>query len=366
MPGHPGPLRLVLAGGGTGGHIEPALNLADELRRRDPACVIVAIGTEKGLETRLVPARGYDLELIPPVPMPRRPTRELLSVPGRLAGAVRAARAIVERHAAHVVVGFGGYVALPAYLGARRAKVPFVIHEANARPGLANRVAARLTPWVAENYTGSLPHAQRLGCPLRQSVAELDRAAQRAAGREHFGLAPEGPVLLVFGGSQGARSINAALLPALPALHEAGVQVLHAVGPAQADAGAAAELPGYHPLPYIDRMDLAYAAADLALCRAGAMTCAEVSAVGLPSVYVPYPIGNGEQRLNAEPVVAAGGGLVVDDADLSPQVLQDRCLPLLTHSARLAAMSDAAATYGIRDGAARLADLVLAAAERGS
>lgn len=361
MPGGPGrTLRVVLAGGGTGGHIEPALNLADELRRRDPRCEIVAVGTPKGLETRLVPARGYDLELIPPVPLPRRPNRDLLSVPARLRRSVRAAQAIVTGHDADVVVGFGGYVSLPAYLGARRAGVPFVIHEANARPGLANRVAARLTPWVAENYAGSLPHARRVGCPLRATIADLDRPARRREARARFGLAPDAPVLLVFGGSQGAQSINRAVIPALPELLAAGVEVLHAVGPGHEQSGPGEA--GYHPVPFLDRMDLAYAAADLALCRAGAMTCAEVAAVGLPALYVPYPVGNGEQRLNADPVVAAGGGLVVDDADLTPQAVVGRCLPLLQDSATLVAMGQRAAAYGIRDGAARLADLAELAA----
>lgn len=354
-------LSVVVAGGGTGGHIEPALNLADELRDRWPDSSVVALGTVKGLESRLVPARGYELELVPPVPLPRRVSRELFSVPGRLAASVMSARAVIEERRADVVVGFGGYVALPAYLAAKRVKVPFVVHEANARPGLANRVGARFTPWVAENYAGSLPHARRLGCPLRSAVANLDRSATRAEARAFFGLDADGPVLLVFGGSQGARSINAALAPVLPAFRQAGVQVLHAVGPAQDEPPAPG--PGYRPVPYIERMDLAYAAADLAVCRSGAMTCAEVAAVGLPALYVPYPIGNGEQRLNAEPVVAAGGGLVVDDAALSPAVLRDRCLPLLADSARLATMSERAAAYGIRDGAAQLADLVVAAAE---
>lgn len=354
------PLRVVIAGGGTGGHVEPALNLADEMRRRDPATAIVLLGTARGLEVRLVPQRGYDLELIPPVPLPRKVNRDLFSVPLRLRHAVAAARTVIDRHRADVVVGFGGYVSLPAYLAARRAGTPLVIHEANSKPGLANRVAARLTPWVAENYAGSLPHACRLGCPLRPQIAELDRQAARAEGREAFGLPTDGPVLLVFGGSQGARSINRALADALPRLTSAGVSVLHAVGPRQEEPMP--QLPGYHPVPFIDRMDLAYAAADLAVCRAGAMTCAEVSAVGLPCLYVPYPVGNGEQRFNALPVVNAGGGLLVDDADLTGALLASTALDLLGDPGRLATMSARARGYGIPDGASRLADLVLRAA----
>lgn len=348
--------RVAIAGGGTGGHIEPALNLADELRRRDPATHITVLGTAKGLETTLVPQRGYDLELIAPVPLPRRPGKELVTLPGRLRTSVAGARQILADNNSQILVGFGGYVSIPAYLAARRSGLPFVVHEANARPGVANRVGARLTPFVAENYSGTLPHAQRLGCPLRQAITDLDRPTVRAQGRDYFGLASDGPVLLVFGGSQGAASINGALAGALPALLAAGVQVLHAVGPRQADQGTAT--PGYHPVPFIDRMDLAYAAADLAVCRSGAMTCAEVAAVGLPCVYVPYPIGNGEQRLNAAPVVTAGGGIMIDDAELTAELLQSTCLGLLADPDRLALMGDRAAAYGIRDGAGRLADMV--------
>lgn len=356
-------LRVAIAGGGTGGHIEPALNLADELRRRDPQTAITVIGTAKGLETTLVPQRGYDLDLIEPVPLPRRPDKDLLSLPGRLRRSVAGARAILARTDSQVLVGFGGYVSIPAYLAARRSHLPYVVHEANAKPGLANRVGARLTPFVAENYEGTLPHAHRLGCPLRLAITDLDRSATRAEAREFFGLDAANPVLLVFGGSQGAASINSALATALPTLLAAGIQVLHAVGPRQAEQ--AHPTPGYLPLAFIDRMDLAYAAADLALCRSGAMTCAEVAAVGLPCIYVPYPIGNGEQRFNAEPVVTAGGGIMVADADLSAEWLAGTVTELLADPRRLAAMGVRAADYGIRDGAARLADMVAAAAEGG-
>ncbi len=351
-------LRVAIAGGGTGGHIEPALNLADEMRRRDPGTDIVVIGTSKGLETDLVPRRGYRLDLIDPVPLPRRPGADLLRVPARLRRSVDQSREILAD--CDVLVGFGGYVSTPAYLAARRAAVPFVVHEANAKAGLANRLGARLTPHVAENYAGSLPHARRLGCPLRRAIADLDRGATRAAARDFFDLDPEGPVLLVFGGSQGAASINTALQQALPALTGAGVQVLHAVGPGKETE--ADQLPGYHPVSFIDRMDLAYAAADLAVCRSGAMTCAEVAAVGLPCVYVPYPVGNGEQRLNAEQVVAAGGGIMIEDAALSGELLDAAVREVLDRPGRLADMSRRAAAYGIRDGAARLADMVTDAA----
>ncbi|WP_369015869.1 undecaprenyldiphospho-muramoylpentapeptide beta-N-acetylglucosaminyltransferase [Actinocrinis puniceicyclus] len=365
-------MHVVLAGGGTAGHIEPALSLADALRRRDPRIGITALGTTKGLETRLVPERGYDLELIPAVPLPRKPTSELFTVPSRLAGTVRRAAEVLDRVGADVVVGFGGYVALPAYFAARRRAVPIVLHEANVRPGLANRVGARMTERIA---TGSpdcrLGGGRYIGMPLRRSLSTLDRAALRAEACDAFGLEKEGPTLLVYGGSLGARRLNEAVTAAAPALCAAGVQILHAVGRANYDesalpriggAGQGGALAKYVAVPYLDRMDLAYAAADLVLCRGGAMTCAEVAAVGLPAAYIPLPIGNGEQRLNAQPAVRAGGGLMIDDADLTADWLIRELIPLARDRERLDHMGAAAAELGRRDADETLADLVFEAA----
>jgi UDP-N-acetylglucosamine--N-acetylmuramyl-(pentapeptide) pyrophosphoryl-undecaprenol N-acetylglucosamine transferase len=259
------------------------------------------------------------------------------------------------------VVGFGGYVALPAYLAARRRGVPIVVHEANARPGLANRVGARLTGYVAVSVPGTrLPHARYLGLPLGRAVAQLDRAARRIEARAAFGLDADRPTLLVTGGSQGARRINTAVAAAAPALAAAGVQVLHHAGRANADTVRdevrstlehAAGAPPYVVLPYIDRMELAYAAADLAVCRAGANTCAELAAVGLPAVYVPLPHGNGEQRLNAAPIVEAGGGLLVADADLDGHWVARNVPRLVCDAEQLATMAKAAAAHGRRGAA---------------
>ncbi len=358
---------VVIAGGGTGGHIEPALALADALRRADPQIAIVCLGTERGLETRLVPARGYPLELIPPVPLPRSLTPALFSVPGRMVSAVAAAAAVLDRTRASVLVGFGGYVATPGYLAARRRRVPIVVHEANARPGLANRIGARLTRHV---FTGQadtrLAHATHIGIPIRHQIAALDRLALCDKARAHFGLRHDRPVLLVTGGSQGAASLNRAVLGAAQAILAAGVQVLHVVGPR---SGAGIAVPAgrvpYVAVEYLDRMDLGYAAADFALCRSGAMTCAELTAVGLPAVYVPLPHGNGEQRLNALPIERAGGGLIVDDTALSPEWIRGMLLRTVLDQERVASMSRAAASVGRRDADVALAKVVLAVAGRG-
>jgi UDP-N-acetylglucosamine--N-acetylmuramyl-(pentapeptide) pyrophosphoryl-undecaprenol N-acetylglucosamine transferase len=213
------PVSVVLAGGGSAGHVSPLLATADALRRLEPGLTVTALGTATGLEATLVPARGYPLELVPRVPVPRRPTPELLRLPGRLAGAVRVAGRALERVHADVLVGFGGYVSAPAYLAARRRRVPVVVHEANPRPGLANRLGARFAAHVATATDGvPLPRARTVGLPLRREIATLDRPARRAEGWALFGLDPDRPTLLVTGGSQGARTLNAAAAGAAPVL----------------------------------------------------------------------------------------------------------------------------------------------------
>jgi UDP-N-acetylglucosamine--N-acetylmuramyl-(pentapeptide) pyrophosphoryl-undecaprenol N-acetylglucosamine transferase len=354
-------MRVVLAGGGSAGHIEPALALADALRQADSSIQVTCLGTARGLETRLVPMRGYDLELIPAVPLPRSVTPQLLTVPGRLASAVHGVGVILDRVGADVLVGFGGYVATPAYLAAKRHKVPIVVHEANPVPGIANRLGAHLTTHVFTGHPDTkLRNAVYLGLPIRRQIAELDRFALGDKARAHFGLRLDLPVLLVFGGSQGAMSLNRALSGAISAITNAGVQVLHVTGPKHLNEIQAPPGPvPYVAVPYVDQMDLAYAAADFALCRAGAMTCAELTAVGLPAAYVPLPHGNGEQRLNALPIVQRGGGLLVDDAELTAEWIKSSLLPVLTNIDQVAGMSEAAAAMGRKDADRWLAKAVI-------
>ena len=357
-------ISVVLAGGGTAGHVEPAMAVADALTELDPQVRITALGTARGLETRLVPERGYDLQLITPVPLPRKPSADLLRLPLRVRTAVRETRAVFDAVHVDVVIGFGGYVAVPAYLaarpGLRRPRVPVVIHEANASAGWANRLGARSAQRVlAATPDPGLGAVEVVGVPVRASITTLDRAALRAQARAAFGFAEDARVLLVFGGSQGAQSINRAVSGAAGALAAKGISVLHAHGPKNTLDLPEPSGPPYVAVPYLDRMDLAYAAADLAICRSGAMTVAEVSAIGLPAVYVPLPIGNGEQRLNALPVVDAGGGLLIDDADLSPSLIADTVVSVLADPDRLRQMTAAAALAGHRDAARRVAEVAL-------
>jgi UDP-N-acetylglucosamine--N-acetylmuramyl-(pentapeptide) pyrophosphoryl-undecaprenol N-acetylglucosamine transferase len=360
------PSSVLLAGGGTAGHVSPLLALADCLRRRDPQVDITVLGTREGLEARLVPERGYPLAFVPKVPLPRRPSPDLLRLPVNLKRAVDAARDAIRDHGAEVVVGFGGYVSTPAYLAARRLGIPVVIHEQNTTPGLANRLGARFAAAVATTFASTrLPGAQLIGMPMRHEIATLDRAALRSEALAHFGLEDGLPTVLVTGGSLGALRLNSAFSERVEALSGAGVQVLHVTGRGKLFEPQQASGAPYRVVEYVDRMDLAYSAADLVVGRAGANTVCELAAVGLPAVYVPLPIGNGEQRLNAADVVGAGGGLIVEDRDLTPEWIDTTLVPLVTDRDRLGSMGAAAAAHGVRDADEHLADLVVDAA-RGS
>jgi len=348
---------VVLAGGGTGGHIYPLLAFADCLRRHDPELRITCVGTPRGLESELIPPHGYELRHVPAYQLPRSVNLNLVRTPDRMWRAARAARAVLDSVEADAVVGFGGYVAVPAYLAAWRRHTPTVIHEVNVPPGVANRLGMRFTKHVAVGFpyqvdqVPALRHARVVGVPLRTEIARLDRAARRAEARAHFGLDPDRPTLFVFGASQGARSINLAMAGVAKAVTAAGVQVLHIMGARNEPVSIPPDLPvPYVTVKFLEQMELGYAAADLVLCRGGAMSCAEIAAVGLPAVYVPLPYGNGEQRRNALPVVEAGGGLLVDDADLTPDWIERTVVPLARDAPRLATMSAAAAGYGRRDG----------------
>jgi len=352
--------RYLLAGGGTAGHVNPLLAVADRLRRDDADAEVLVLGTAEGLEARLVPQRGYELATIPKLPFPRRPNGAALRFPGEYRRSIQTVRDLIRTRGIDAVVGFGGYAAAPAYSAARKEGVPLVLHEANARPGLANRLGARYTPWVGVAFEGTpLPHATFVGMPLRVEIEELDRAAARPEAAGEFGLATDRPTLLVTGGSLGARRINQTIAARAAELTAAGWQVLHIQGGRGelSDPG----IDGYRLLDYCDRMDLALAIADFSVARAGAATVSEFAALGLPAVYVPFPIGNGEQRYNAAGVIRAGGGLLVDDAAFDPSWVDASLLPLLSDRAAVDDMGRRAASAGVRDGSDRMVALVRSA-----
>lgn len=359
--------HIVLTGGGTAGHIEPMLATAVALQEAEPDLQITCIGSVGGLETTLVPERGFTLRTVPAVPLPRKPSGDLIKLPGRLLKARAQAKQILKDTHAAAVVGFGGYASLPAYLAAKSLKVPVVVHEANATAGIANKVGARWAAFVGTAAkTNGLPGSTIVGMPIRKALQDLDRSGLHDDALAHFGLRAGDRTLLVYGGSQGARSLNTAVLDAAARLHDAGIAVLHSYGKKNTvQVPEMTDGPAYVGVPYIDRMDLAYAAADFVLCRSGMGTVAEVSAVGLPAMYVPLPHGNGEQRLNAEPVVQAGGGLLVDDAQLTGDYLAQHLVPILIDERKTAQMAAAARSAGHAKAAEVLAAKVLEVARRG-
>jgi len=352
---------ILLAGGGTAGHVNPLLVTADAIRAREPNATIIVLGTAEGLEARLVPERGYELVTIERVPFPRRLSMSALRFPWRFLRAVRNVRSLIARRGVEVVVGFGGYAAAPAYLAARREGIPLVVHEANALPGIANRVGSRLTNHTAVTFEGTpLRNAVRTGMPIRSEIAQLDRTVARAAAISQWGLDSGRPVLLVTGGSTGAARINSTIVNSIHEIVAAGWQVIHTVGESRDFVDPLVS--GYHPMPYCDRMDLALAAADVVIARSGAATVSELAGLGVPAVFVPYPVGNGEQELNARDSVIAGGAIVCADRDFSPEWIRTSLIPLLGDATRRAEMASRAANAGIRDGADRLAAMVLAVA----
>jgi UDP-N-acetylglucosamine--N-acetylmuramyl-(pentapeptide) pyrophosphoryl-undecaprenol N-acetylglucosamine transferase len=358
-------VRVLLAGGGSAGHTSPLLATADALKRLSPGVEITCLGTRERIEAQIIPAAGYPLEFVPSVPLPRRPNADLVRLPGRLRAARRAALDVIDRISPDVVCGFGGFVSVPAYLAARKRRVPLVVHEGNTVPGVANKLGARFTEHVATSFPDTaLPHATYVGLPIRRMIATLDRAALRDEALATYGLRADLPVLLVTGGSQGASSINRAVLGAATAFAEGGVQVLHVTGPSHVTEAPDTGVP-YVVRGYVDRIDLAYSAADAVLCRSGSNTVTEVSGVGLPAVFVPLPIGNGEQALNAKAVIDAGGGLLVDDAALTSEWVAANVVPLLQDRERLAVMGAAAAHLIPLDADEKLARIILEAGAPG-
>lgn len=370
---------FVLAGGGTAGHVNPLLATAAELAARGHR--ITVVGSAGGLEEDLVPRAGFELALIDRVPFPRRPDGAAVKFPGAFGRARAQARAVIDAVAADAVVGFGGYVSTPVYSAAKRAKVPIVVHEANAKPGLANRYGARHAASVAITFPGTvLPgRPQVTGLPLRAAIAALARQFADPAVRESLakdarearGWPGDAPVLLVTGGSLGAASINDAVATAAPTLVRHGVHVIHLTGLGKSGSAdlAKGDLPAalrdaYDIAEYSHDMGEAFAAASAVLCRAGAATVCEVSALGLPALYVPLPHGNGEQALNARAAVEAGAATVINDANLTAEAVVLEAERMVLDRTRATQMRTAAQSIGVLDGAARLADMAEAAAQK--
>ena len=353
---------IVVAGGGSAGHVSPMLATAKALVKRYPEARVLALGTKDGLEADLVPAAGFELLTIDKVPFPRRPGLAALRFPFAFAKQIATVRSLLRNHRVNAIAGFGGYVCPPAYIAGALARIPIALHEANKHPGLANLLGARVAKVVASAFDPvsggrSLPGAVRVGMPMRETIAHLDRAARREDAQRSFGLDPSLPTLLVTGGSLGAVALNETLVAALPELEQLGVQVLHVTGRGKRVEASGAH---YHQVEYVQAMEDAYAAADFAVTRSGAGTVCELAAVGLPALFIPLPIGNGEQALNGADVVAAGGARMIPDAELTVAGLVTTVRECLLQPDVNSEMSASARHFGVTDAAERLADMIAA------
>jgi len=351
-------VRVVIMAGGTGGHVFPALAVAQALGARGAA--VAWLGTERGLEARLVPAAGLPLHTLPVAGLRGRGVGAWLAAPFRIARAVAAAARLLRSLSPDVVLGMGGYAAGPGGVAAWLLRRPLVIHEQNAIPGLTNRLLAPLARRVLAAFPGAFPEGPKVtvtGNPVRAEIAALPAPAARWAGRT-------GPTrLLVLGGSQGARALNEALPAALARLPAAArPAVRHQAGPAHAEAvraayarvGVAAEV-----LPFIEDMAAAYAWADLVVARAGALTVAELAAAGVGALLVPYPHAvDDHQRANARWLERAGAAEIVTEP-LEPAALAARLAALLAGREALLRRAEAARRAALPDAAERVAAVCL-------
>jgi UDP-N-acetylglucosamine--N-acetylmuramyl-(pentapeptide) pyrophosphoryl-undecaprenol N-acetylglucosamine transferase len=327
---------VVFAGGGTAGHIQPALAVAREWKKVHPTDTCLFLGTAHGLEGSLVPAAGFELKIIPKVAISRRPSFSWIKVPFDLIASIMLCRKILSN--SNLLIGFGGYVSGPAYLAARSLGIPIVIHEANAKPGWANKLGALFTPYLAVAHPvgkGKFAQALLAGLPLRSDIAVAFEGAQqdwtqaRAKAKERLGIQARMPFIFVMGGSQGSVAINAVIEECLGYFQKQGYYVLHSVGDSN-PIPASSE--SYKGVSYVDQMADAYLAADLIIGRSGAVTCSEFRALGRYALFVPLPIGNGEQMVNASSLVSAGRARTIDQKLFNDRYIKENIEGLMIES----------------------------------
>jgi UDP-N-acetylglucosamine--N-acetylmuramyl-(pentapeptide) pyrophosphoryl-undecaprenol N-acetylglucosamine transferase len=352
---------VLIMAGGTGGHVFPALAVAKVLRARGVA--VVWLGVPGSMESRLVPAQGFPIEWVRVAGLRGKGALAWLLAPLRIANAVAQAVRVLKRVKPRSVLGAGGYVSGPGGIAAWLMRIPLLIHEQNAIAGMTNRWLARLASQVLEAFPGSFGahvRATTIGNPVREDIAALAAPAERFAGRESRAR------LLIFGGSQGAQRLNTVLPQAIAmlepqdrpqVLHQSGERGLEATRAAYLEAKVEAEV-----LPFIDDMAKTYAWADLAVCRAGAMTVAELQAAGLGAIFIPLPIATDDhQTKNAAVMVGAGAARIIQECDLTAESLSGVIAAIIADRATMLKMAQAARAARITDAATRLADLCIAA-----
>lgn len=347
-------MRLLLAGGGTGGHLFPAIALAEQLKLEEPESEILFVGTQRGLEARMLPELGWPLETIEMSGWAGRGVSKKIMVAGQLMKSWLQSRQILQRFQPDIIVGVGGYASVPVLLAAKTSGRPFLIHEQNAWPGLANRVLGR---W-ARRVCLSFEEADRA---FHRSPTILTGNPVRQAMEACPNIDEDRMCLLIFGGSQGARAINQAMLNALPFLEEwrGRLDIIHQTGEQDFDEILAqyqeANWGDSEVKPFIKDMAAAYARSTLVVCRAGATTLAELTACGRPAILVPYPYAAaGHQSTNAHALAAKGAAMTLEQADLTPERLAQLIKGLLNDRTSLRTMAAAAKGLSRRGAAARL------------
>ena len=354
-----GAKKIILAGGGTAGHIEPALAVAVELQKIDPALQCEFIGTKTGLENALVPSRGFPLKVIPKVALLRKISLSILKWPFALIGSVFTSIRIIKN--ASVVIGFGGYVAASAYLAAAVLRIPIVIHEANAKPGWANRLGRLFAKIVTVNF-GSVqrkwPESINTGMPLRDDIVAVSQLKPselvelRISQAKEWGLSPDKPIIAVFGGSLGSERINKVVSEYLGS-QKYPIQIAHAVGMHNTLPIART---GYFPTQYFHNIARVYAAADIVICRSGAVTCAELAVVNRYAILIPLPIGNGEQEANADELMAKNSATMIKNSEFTAEWLGKN---IESEIAKSKTYSSMAVTVKIKETAKDIAKLAL-------
>lgn len=330
-------MRVSLAAAGTAGHIEPALALAHWLKRENSALVCDFIGTSAALDSSLMKESGFTVHPVRKVPFPRRPSVGLILWPFRFSQSLIQISRIID--GTDLVIGFGGYVCAPTYIMARLKRIPILIHEANAKPGLANELGRRLGATLSVAFASTRTKSSKwsnstlVGMPVRRRVQELaaaspevrDEIRRKKAGE--WGFDEKRPIVLVFGGSQGSRAINKVIESIVPETGRAGIQILHAVGKAN---DLPAREKNYFPVHYIADMADAMVAADLAITRGGAVTCAELGILRTYSLIIPLAIGNGEQKYNALELTSVGAATLIDEKEFTPRLLSAKFFSYIT------------------------------------
>ncbi|HCS19694.1 MAG TPA: undecaprenyldiphospho-muramoylpentapeptide beta-N-acetylglucosaminyltransferase [Bacteroidetes bacterium] len=349
--------KVIISGGGTGGHIFPAIAIANEIKEEYPACEILFVGAKGRMEMTRVPEAGYPIRGLNIAGIQRKVDLKNLLLPLKVLQSYIQAMAIIREFKPQIVVGVGGYASGPLLMAAQLSGIPTLIQEQNSYAGVTNKILARRAKKICVAYDGMDAYfpAHKLvftGNPVRSDMVNWKGKKEEALA--HFGLDAERPVILAIGGSLGARSINEALAEHINRFRDAGVQLLWQTGKTYSDKATTMAGDGIHVTPFIQRMDLAYAAADVIISRAGALSISELCLVGKPVILVPSPyVSEDHQTKNARVLVKAGAALTVADREASA-ILVDEALTLLRKNELKSQLSASILRLGVADAASRI------------